>query len=122
MSDRFEKGAALIRRLFKRDIANSGLPPDILRHTVEHVFGDVWQGAALAVEERSMITCAVLVALGREHEQRVHFRGARNLGIPREKIEAVIHHVLHYAGWPTGISAARVLAEVWDEMDKEEGK
>ena len=70
MSDRFEKGAALIRRLFKRDLSNSGLPPDILRHTVEHVFGDVWQGTALAVEERSMITCAVLVALGREHEQR----------------------------------------------------
>ena len=48
---------------------------------------------------------------------RLHFRGARNLGIERSKIEAMITHVAHYAGWPVAVSALRVLGEVWDEMD-----
>ena len=32
----------------------------------------------------------------------------------------MIEHVMHYAGWPVGMTAARVLSEVWDQMDKEE--
>jgi 4-carboxymuconolactone decarboxylase len=89
------------------------------RHTMTHLFGDVWQGGDLTLEERSLITCTVLVALGRENEQRLHFRGARNLGIERQKLEAVMTHVAHYAGWPVAVSALRVLAEVWDDMDAE---
>ena len=71
----------------------------------------------LALEERSLTTCAVLVTLGREAEQRLHFRGARNLGIERAKLEAMITHVAHHAGWPVAVSALRTLGEVWDEMD-----
>lgn len=82
-----------------------------------HLFGDVWQGNELAIEERSLITCATLTTLGREAELRLHVRGARNLGIGREKLEAMMIHVAHYAGWPAGVSALRVLDEVWDDMD-----
>lgn len=87
-----------------------------------HLFGDVWQGPELEVEERSLLTCAVLVALGREAEQRLHFRGARNLGISRDKLDAMIAHVAHYAGWPVAASASRVLADVWDEMDAQQAQ
>ena len=59
------------------------------------------------------MTCAVLIALGREPEQRVHFTGARNLGIPRAKIEAIIAHIAHYAGWPVAVGASRSLKEAW---------
>jgi 4-carboxymuconolactone decarboxylase len=93
------------------------MPRALARYTLLHLFGDVWQGDDLAIEERSLVTCAVLVALGRESEQRAHFRGARNLGIPREKLEAMITHVAHYAGWPVAVSASSVLDEVWQDMD-----
>jgi 4-carboxymuconolactone decarboxylase len=53
------------------------------------------------------------VALARENEQRLHFRGAKNLGIPRRKVETMIAHVAHYAGWPVAVGAFRVLDEVW---------
>ena len=53
-----------------------------------------------------MITCSVLVALGRDDEQRTHFRGARNAGISRPKLEAMITHVAHYAGWPVASQRA----------------
>ena len=53
------------------------------------------------------------LALYRLNEQHVHFLGAKNLGIPRAKMEAMITHVAHYAGWPCAASAFGVLNEVW---------
>jgi 4-carboxymuconolactone decarboxylase len=114
-----ERGIAIVRRLFGAAAGGSPLPADFGRITVEHLFGNVWSRPGLALEERSLATCAVLVALARENEQRLHFRGARNLGIPRAKLEELITHVAHYAGWPVAVSAFRVLDEVWKAMDQE---
>jgi 4-carboxymuconolactone decarboxylase len=114
-----ERGIAIVRRLFGAAAAGAPLPADFGRITVEHLFGGLWSRPGLAIEERSLATCAVLVALGRESEQRLHFRGARNLGIPRAKLDELIMHVAHYAGWPVAVSAFRVLDEVWKAMDAE---
>ena len=114
-----EKGIATLRKLFGAGVGGSTLPPAFAQMTVEHLFGEVWQRPGLAVEERSLLTCAVLIALGREAEQKIHFRGARNLGIPRAKLEELLIHVAHYAGWPVAVSAFRVLDEVWKAMDQE---
>ena len=114
-----ERGLAIVRRLFGAAAGGTPLPADFGRITVEHVFGNVWSRPGLAIEERSLATCAVLVALAREGEQRLHFRGARNLGISRAKLEELITHVAHYAGWPVAVSAFRVLDEVWKAMDQE---
>jgi 4-carboxymuconolactone decarboxylase len=118
--DRVAKGRALAAKLLAGAPPARPLPEEFLRQTMANVFGDVWQGEELELEERSLITCTVLVALGRENEQRLHFRGARNLGIPRAKIEAVVNHVAYYAGWPVAVSAMRVLDEVWEEMDSQQ--
>ena len=93
-----ERGIAIVRRLFGAAAGGTPLPADFGRMTVEHVFGNVWSRPGLALEERSLATCAVLVALARENEQRLHFRGARNLGIPRAKLEELITHVAHLCG------------------------
>ncbi len=114
-----EKGAEVLTKLFGATTGGVPLSDEFRRMTLEHLFGDVWQGPELAIEERSLITLTVLIALGRENEQRLHFRGARNLGIPRAKLEALVAHVAHYAGWPTAVSAFRVLDEVWTAMDAE---
>jgi len=120
MSDeRKQRGRALAARLFAGAPASGPLPADMRRYTVEHLFGDVWQGEALAIEQRSMITCCLLAASGREAELRLHIRGARHLGIGRKALEAAITHTAHYAGWPAGASGLRVLAEVWKSMDIE---
>ncbi len=121
MTSKAEKGMAVLGKLFGDTAGGTPLPQDFARMTVEHLFGDLWNRPGLEITERSLITCTVLVALGREPEQRLHFRGARNLGIPREKLEEVITHVAHYAGWPVAVSAFRVLGEVWDAMDGESG-
>lgn len=116
---RIERGRALAAKLFAGGPPTPKVHRSLIGYTVSHLFGDVWQDETLDLPQRSLITCAVLVATGREAEQHLHFRGARNLGIQRETLEAMITHVAHYAGWPVAVSASRTLAEVWDQMDKE---
>ncbi|MEO0465658.1 MAG: carboxymuconolactone decarboxylase family protein [Pseudomonadota bacterium] len=118
-SDARAKGQALIQQLIGGIPTNSVMPDDFRDMTLEHLFGGIWQDQRLDFQQRSMITCVSLVALNREAEQRIHFTGAKNLGIPRAQIEAMITHVAHYAGWPCAVSAFRVLKEVWPEDDED---
>ena len=116
--ERFTRGRELAGRLLAGAPPGRRMPPEMTRYTMAHLFGDVWQGEDLALEERSLVTCTVLVALGREPEQRLHFRGARNLGIERSKIEAMITHVAHYAGWPVAAISNQIVRALRAERDK----
>ena len=115
--ERKQKGKALARKLLAG--SKSGeigrLPERFVRYTVEHVFGDVWQGDELTLEERELVTCSMLVVLNREAELRIHLNAARNVGLPRTRIEGMIIHAAHYAGWPVAVSAFRILNEVWPQ-------
>jgi 4-carboxymuconolactone decarboxylase len=115
---RAAKGIEIIRKLGIR--GGAPLPKDLATITVEHLFGEVWNRGGLELEERSLVTVAALIALGRESEQRIHLRGALKLGIPLEKLEEVIIHLAHYGGWPIAVGASRVLAEVVAELEEEE--
>ena len=121
MSDKREKGMAMVGKLLEGTGAGGlPLPEKFSTYTIEHLFGDLWQGDDLALADRSFATCVTLIALNRESEQKLHFVGARNVGIPREKLEAAITHIAHYAGWPVAMTAFRVLNEVWPTADENE--
>lgn len=118
LKEKMAKGRALAGKLFTGSKKPAATMPDRMQeYTMGHLFGDVWQGDDLELQERSLITCTTLVALYRLNEQQVHFLGAKNLGIPRAKMEAMITHVAHYAGWPCAASAFGVLNEVWPAED-----
>ncbi|MGB0998405.1 MAG: carboxymuconolactone decarboxylase family protein [Pseudomonadales bacterium] len=122
-SDKQAKGMQLIGKLLAGTEAGGiPLPDRFTRYTVEHLFGDVWQGDDLSLQDRSFITCVTLIALNREAEMRLHFVGAKNVGVPREKLEAAITHVVHYAGWPVGMTALKVLNEVWPVEEGVDGQ
>ncbi len=113
--EREARGRALLERLSGDARAVDAMPEPLRGHTIAHLFGDVWQGTGLALEERSLVTCAMLIALAREPEQRFHFAAARRLGLPRAKLLALIDHAAHYSGWPTAVGALRSLNEVWPD-------
>ena len=121
-SNRFEKGMAILAKLFGPAVGGAKMSPDFRKITVENLFGDIWSRPGLELQERSMITLTALLVLGREAELRLHLRGARNLGIPRVKIEEMMIHLAHYGGWPVAASGFRVLDEVFAAMDAEAGK
>tara|TARA_B110000483_G_C17811787_1_gene395398 strand:+ start:218 stop:592 length:375 start_codon:yes stop_codon:yes gene_type:complete len=112
-------GMEVVGKLNFLQKAGSAISDDLRSHTIEMLFGKVWTRPGLEMQERSMITLAGLIALNRENELRLHFRGARNLGISRDKLEEIIFHLAHYAGWPNAVSSSNILEEVWTEMDNE---
>ena len=89
-SDRHRAGLEVMEKLFGRPPKQGTLPDDMFRTTVENLFGDIWTRPGLELEERSMITLTALTVLGRENELKIHLYGARNLGIPKEKLEEMI--------------------------------
>ena len=113
-----KKGMETIGKLFGAP-PSDGLdqPQPLERYTVEHLFGDVWQQDDLTLQERSLATCTMLFALNRPEEMRIHFAGAKNVGVDRTKLLGVIAHGAHYAGWPNAMAALRVLNQVWPEEE-----
>ena len=120
--EKMAAGAAIVEKLGLLTKANPALSDDLRAHTLQALFGTIWTRDGLELKTRSLITLTKLIALNREHELVLHFRGARNLGIERETLEEVILHVAHYAGWPVAVTASSVLDAVWKEMDEEMDK
>jgi 4-carboxymuconolactone decarboxylase len=110
-----EKGKELLDKLCGNPDGVDGLPENLKNYSLEHLFGTVWQGEDLELNERSLITCTILTALSREPEQIFHFAAAKRLGVAREKLVEMIAHTAHYAGWPNAMGAMRSLNKVWPE-------
>lgn len=115
-TERAAAGRAFAAQLFEGyQSSGPGMIAPLADDTMSRVFGDLWQRPELSHQQRSLITCAFLIALNREAEMRAHFTGARNLGIKRSEMEGMIVHAAYYAGWPSAVTASRVLQEVWPE-------
>src|ERR1700752_3370038 len=76
------------------------------------LFGDVWERPQLSKRDRSLITCATLIALGREKQLVGHLQRALDNGITKEEIGEIITHLAFYAGWPAAMTAALVAKDV----------
>lgn len=83
-------------------------------HISRNAWGDVWQREGLDRKTRSLVTVAMLTALGKQHELRGHVRGALNNGVTAEELQEVLLHAAVYCGIPTAVEAFRTAAEVVD--------
>ncbi len=80
-------------------------------------WGGLWSGDGLKRSDRSLVTVAVLAALGRTGELRMHLRAALlRTGVDRDELVEVLLHVAVYAGLPAANEAFAILAEVADEI------
>lgn len=80
----------------------------------KHAWGNTWQRSGLDLRTRSIVTVAMLVALGRTHELKVHVRGALNNGVTPEELQEIFLHATVYCGFPAALDAFRVGSEVID--------
>jgi 4-carboxymuconolactone decarboxylase len=92
--------------------------PKLIELTDDVLFGDVWERSGLSKRDRSLITCAALVALNRTEQQVGHFGRAINNGVKKEELIELITHLAFYAGWPAAMSAANVAKQVLEEGDQ----
>ncbi len=79
-------------------------------------FGDMWQREGLTLRERSLVTVAMLIALNRPHELRIHMEGALANGASEVELREVALHAVLYAGIPAGVGGVRTLGEVLTEL------
>ena len=84
-----------------------------------HAWGDIWTRPGLDRRTRSLLTIAILAALGHHEELRLHIRASRNTGATAEDIKEVLLHVAVYAGVPAANSAFRIAKTVMEEMERE---
>ena len=90
------------------------------RFITESAWGSVWARPDLDRRTRSLVTIAILAALGRE-ELALHLRASRNTGVTQEEIAEVLLHVAVYAGVPAAntafATAKRVFAQMTDDTE-----
>ena len=88
--------------------------PKFVGLTDDVLFGDVWERPGLSKRDRSLITCATLIALGREKQLVGHLQRALDNGLTKSELGEVITHLAFYAGWPAAMTAALVAKQVFD--------
>ena len=91
------------------------LAPEFFDYVQQTAFGMIWSREGLAVRDRSMITVAMLAALGHQEELRSHLMGALSVGLSRDELVEVLMQVAVYAGVPTAGAAFRYAREVFAE-------
>lgn len=82
----------------------------------EYAWGAFWSRNDLPLKIRSLVTLAMITALGKEDELKGHIRGALNNGATPEEIMGVFHHATVYCGFPAANGAVRTGVEVFKEM------
>jgi len=82
-----------------------------------YAWGEIWERAGLTRRERSLITLAILVALNREPEFRMHIRAALNNGVTIDEIREVLIHAGIYCGLPAANAAIHAAEQVIKETE-----
>ena len=83
----------------------------------QYCWGDVWNRPGLDRRTRSFLNLAMITALNRPHELKLHVRGAINNGLSKDEIKEVFLQTAIYCGVPAAIDSFRVASEVFKEMD-----
>jgi len=120
----FDKGLATRKQVMGEDFVAdafdnaSDFTLPMQHYITKNAWGDVWQRTGLDLKTRSLITVAMLTALGKQHELKAHVRGALNNGASKEEIQEVLLHASIYCGLPAAVDAFRSAAEVVDGAKK----
>jgi 4-carboxymuconolactone decarboxylase len=89
--------------------------PRLIELTETLLYPDIWERPGLSKRDRSLITMAALIALYRPDQLKGHTERALANGVTKDEISEVITHLAFYAGWPSAMSAARIVKQVIEE-------
>ncbi|MDG3576802.1 carboxymuconolactone decarboxylase family protein [Rhizobium sp. YJ-22] len=123
IDDMFARGLALRRQVLgpeyvDKSIANANeFMSAFQRITTEWCWGYAWGRDTLELKTRSMLNLAMLTALNRAAEIKLHVRGAVNNGVTAEEIREVLLHATVYCGIPAGLDAFKAANEILVEMN-----
>jgi 4-carboxymuconolactone decarboxylase len=82
----------------------------------QYCWGEVWGRPGLDKKTRSLLNLAMLSALNRPHEVKMHVRGALKNGVTKDEIKEVFLQVAIYCGVPAAVDSFRTAREVFKEL------
>ena len=121
--NRYQAGLAVRRSVLgdphveRAELATTDFDRPFQQLITEAAWGSVWSRPGWSKRERSIVTLALLAALGHDEEVALHVRATANTGASREDICEAFLHVAIYAGVPAANRAIKVAKEVFAEMD-----
>ena len=117
----YEKGLAVRRAVLGKEYVDKAIAgaDDFARPlqelVTEYCWGSIWTRPGLSRKTRSLINLAMLTALNRPHEVKLHLRGALNNGCTKEEIMEVLLQTAIYCGVPAAVDSFRIAREVFQE-------
>jgi 4-carboxymuconolactone decarboxylase len=117
----YEKGLAIRREVLGADYVDNAIKnaddfnKPLQELVTEYCWGAVWGRPGLPKKTRSMLNLAMLTALNRPHELKLHVRGALKNGVSREEITEVLLQAAIYCGVPAAVDAFRTAREALKE-------
>lgn len=124
MDQQFEDGLRMRKQVMGEDFVEKAFAGadeftmPLQEFVTRNAWGTVWCRDGLELKTRSLITVAMLTALGRTQELKGHLRGALNNGATPEEIREVLLHAAVYCGAPLAVDAFRTAQEVMKDAKK----
>ena len=121
--ERYHQGMAVRRAVLgdahvDRTVENlTPLNEEFQHFITRYAWGDIWSRPGLDRHTRSMITIAMLIALNREAELKMHLNAAFNNGVTREELKELIMHSALYCGLPAANATLHLAQQVFDQRD-----
>jgi len=118
----FKAGLAVRRKVLGDEYVNNSLAnadeftEPLQQFLTEHAWGAVWVREGLSLKTRSMLNLAMLTALNRPNELKLHIRGAINNGVTQEEMREIFLQAAVYCGAPSGLDSFKVAQAVFKEM------
>ncbi len=122
-NDRYEKGMTVRRHILgdthvdRAEAAKTPLDEPFQQLITEGAWGNVWASDGISDRERSMLTLALLAALGNFDEIPMHIRATARTGASKEDVLEVFQHVAIYAGVPRANHALKLAKATYAEME-----
>lgn len=89
--------------------------PQLGRLRDDVLYGDVWKQPEMNQRDRSIVTCSVLAALGKNEELKHHMRRAIQNGVTADELRGLVVQVGFYAGWPCAVNAGKAGLPIFEE-------
>ena len=118
----YEKGLKIRREVLGAEFVDNAIASaddfnrPLQEIVTQYCWGEVWGRPGLDRRTRSIINLAMLSALNRSHEVKMHVKGALNNGLTKEEIREVFLQVAIYCGVPAGVDSFRTAKEVFNEL------
>ena len=122
--EEYDRGLGLRRQMFgpggaeQQTENTTGLSDKLQEIVTRWCFGDLWLREELPLRDRSLITVAMLVALGKSPEMNIHMRGALANGVSAVELRELCLQAVLYAGIPAANDGLRILQAILEDREE----